>query len=127
MQEDGYKKPNASQKQKMKDNQQTLLIYLGVTVAIDVLYYVIRVWWFGELSRTVWFLFLLCQVFYALSLQRLYAFSKPIRSSSAFFVNDFNEIKGTMTEFFQDILIVQWLLQVLGLFTDYAWMLYLVV
>lgn len=127
MEESYYKKPNDSQKQKMKLNQQQLVTYLLVTIVIDLLYYLIRVLWYGELSKKVWFLFILCQFLYALCLYRIYVFTRPIRSSTAFFVNGFNDIKGTLTEFFQDVLIVQWILQIVGLFTDYAWLLYLAV
>jgi len=101
-----------SEKKRAKAAAATKTLYTQITVALYILWFVIRVLWrFSDLSFSTGF------GFCCFSALNYLCMSAVIKASEY----------GTPYESWQDVLFVNWAVQFLSMFTSYAFYLYLVI
>eukprot|EP00993_Chasmostoma_nieuportense_P004636 NODE_5294_length_673_cov_145.934066_g5131_i0.p1 GENE.NODE_5294_length_673_cov_145.934066_g5131_i0~~NODE_5294_length_673_cov_145.934066_g5131_i0.p1 ORF type:complete len:180 (-),score=30.55 NODE_5294_length_673_cov_145.934066_g5131_i0:82-621(-) len=112
-----------------KSNQSRLQSYFIISLVINVIYFVWRIWWLNDsffFLNGVGFLLLIGGELFAL--KGLISYAAPQYDSDGRIdsCNDLLNIEG-MTSYLQDVLWISWFVQLTTLLSKWFWLVYLVI
>jgi cation transport ATPase len=123
-------KGSASNKKKHSKNQQIISRHILISLIIYGLYVLYRViYWWSSFHWLKMFVLLLTSTVFYLAFRSIKNSATPFEDEKGNInvLTDLNNVTGSVTEYFFDILYLQWFLLVVGLYTDYIWWLWLVI